>query len=151
MYQTLKCISDSELREEYVKRFTRQKGTQLKSARDSADHLRSVFSEYPTDQEHFAVVYLDGQNKIIKTEVVASGTINTAAIYPRVLLKRILELQAVSVLISHTHPSGLTDASNSDRTLTKKLQAGLALFDIDIIDHLIIGTDFLSFSDQGLL
>jgi DNA repair protein RadC len=151
MYQTIDSISDSELREVFQKRFTRPSGEQLKSPRESADHLRSVFADYPTDQEHFAVVYLDGQNKIITTEVIASGTINMASIYPRVLLKRILELQAVSVLISHTHPSGLTDPSSSDRALTKKLQSGLALFDIDIIDHLIIGIDFLSFSDQGLL
>ena len=151
MYQTLTSISDTELREEYVKRFTKQNGELLRSSRDSADHLRSVFTEYPADQEHFAVVYLDGQNKIIKTEVVASGTINTASIYPRVLLKRILELQAVSVLISHTHPSGSTSPSSSDRALTRKLHHGLALFDISVIDHIVIGDGYLSFSDQGLL
>jgi len=151
MYQSIESISDSELREEYVKRFTKQNGNQLKSSRESADHLRSVFADYPADQEHFAVVYLDGQNKIIKTEVVASGTINMASIYPRILLKRILELQAVSVLISHTHPSGATTPSSSDRAITRKLRDGLSLFDIDVIDHVVIGDGFFSFSDQGLL
>ena len=151
MYQTLTSISDSELQEEYVKRFTRTSGEQLRSPRESADHLRSIFADHPADQEHFAVVYLDGQNKIITTEVVASGTINMASIYPRILLKRILELQAVSVLISHTHPSGATTPSSSDRALTRKLHDGLALFDISVIDHIIIGDGFFSFSDQGLL
>jgi DNA repair protein RadC len=151
MYQTLESISDSELQEEYVKRFTRISGEQLRSSRESADHLRSVFADYPADQEHFAVVYLDGQNRIITTEVVASGTINTASIYPRILLKRILELHTVSVLISHTHPSGATTPSSSDRAITRKLRDGLALFDIEVIDHLILGEDFFSFSDQGLL
>ena len=151
MYQSLTSISDTELREAYVKRFTKQNGEQLRSSRESADHLRSVFADYPADQEHFAVVYLDGQNKIITTEVVASGTINTASIYPRVLLKRILELHAVSALISHTHPSGATTPSSSDRAITRKLRDGLALFDIDVIDHIVIGDGFFSFSDQGLL
>jgi len=151
MYQTIESISDTELREAYVKRFTKQNGEQLRSSRESADHLRSVFADYPADQEHFAVVYLDGQNKIITTEVVASGTINTASIYPRVLLKRILELHAVSALISHTHPSGATTPSSSDRAITRKLRDGLALFDIDVIDHIVIGDGFFSFSDQGLL
>jgi len=151
MYQTIENISDSELREVFQKRFTRPAGEQLRSPRESADHLRSVFADYPADQEHFAVVYLDGQNKIITTEVVASGTINMASIYPRILLKRILELFAVSVLISHTHPSGSTTPSSSDRALTKKLQAGLALFDISVTDHLVIGDGHFSFSDAGLL
>jgi DNA repair protein RadC len=151
MYQTIESISDSELREEYSKRFTRTSGEQLRSSRESADHLRSVFADYPTDQEHFAVVYLDGQNKIIKTEVVASGTINTASIYPRILLKRILELHGVSALISHTHPSGATSPSSSDRALTRKLRDGLALFDVELLDHIVIGDGFFSFSDKGLL
>jgi len=151
MYQTLTSISDSELREEYVKRFKKQKGKQLKSARDSADHLRSVFADYPADQEHFAVVYLDGQNKIIKTEVVATGTVNTAAIYPREIIKKVLACESVSIMISHTHPSGSVMSSSSDRAVTKKLQTALASIDVDLLDHIIIGDGFFSFSDQGLL
>ena len=130
MTSELKENTDNAIREEFARRFRKQKGEQLSSSRESADHLRSVYADYPEDQEHFAVVYLDGQNKIITTEVVATGTINTAAIYPRILLKRILELQAVSVLISHTHPSGATTPSSSDRALTRKLRDGFALFDI---------------------
>ena len=151
MYQTIESISDSELREEYSKRFTKQKGKQLKSARDSADHLRSIFATYPADQEHFAVVYLDGQNKIIKTEVVATGTINTAAIYPREIIKKVLECESVSIMISHTHPSNCTYPSSSDRAVTRKLQTALSSIDVDLLDHIIIGDGHLSFSDQGLL
>ena len=151
MYQTLESISDSELREEYVKRFTKQNGNQLKSSRESADHLRSIFADYPADQEHFAVVYLDGQNKIIKTEVVASGTINMASIYPREIIKKVLEHECVNLIISHLHPSGNLSPSNSDRAVTKKLQTALSSIDVDLLDHIIIGNGFYSFSDQGLL
>jgi DNA repair protein RadC len=151
MYQTLTSISDTELREEYAKRFTRTSGEQLRSSRESADHLRSVFTDYPADQEHFAVVYLDGQNKIIKTEVVVTGTINMASIYPREIIKKVLECESVSLMISHTHPSGNISPSSSDRAVTKKLQTALASIDVDLLDHIIVGDGFYSFSDQGLL
>ena len=151
MYQSIESISDSELREEYVKRFTKQNGNQLKSSRESADHLRSIFADHPADQEHFAVVYLDGQNKIIATEVVATGTINPAAIYPREIIKRVLEIHGVCIIVSHLHPSGALSPSNSDRAVTKKLQTALSSIDVDLLDHIIIGDGFFSFSDQGLL
>ncbi len=151
MYQSIESISDSELREEYVKRFTKQNGNQLKSSRESADHLRSIFADHPADQEHFAVVYLDGQNKIIKTEVVATGTINTAAIYPREIIKKVLEQEGCSIIISHLHPSGSLAPSSSDRAVTKKLQTALSSIDVDLLDHIIIGDGFFSFNDQGLL
>ena len=151
MYQTLESISDSELREEYVKRFTKQNGNQLKSSRESADHLRSVFSDHPADQEIFAIIFLDGQNKIIATEVVATGTINTAAIYPREIIKKVLGQESCSIIISHLHPSGSLAPSSSDRAVTQKLQTALSSIDVDLLDHIIIGDGFFSFSDQGLL
>jgi DNA repair protein RadC len=151
MYQTLESIPDSELREEYVKRFRRQTGERLNSSRSSASHLRSVFTNHDQDREHFAVVYLDAQNKIIKTEVVMTGTINSAAIYPREIIKKVLEYGTAAVVISHTHPSGSLEPSNSDRALTKKLQMALASIDVDLLDHIIIGDGFCSFADEGLL
>ncbi len=151
MYQSIESISDSELREEYVKRFTKQSGELLRSSRDSADHLRSVFTNHPQDREHFAVIYLDGGHKIVKTEVIATGTINTASIYPREIIKKVLEYEAVAVIISHTHPSGGLTPSNSDRAVTKKIQTALTSIDVEMLDHIIIGNGFYSFSDQGLL
>ena len=65
MYKTLESISDSELREEYSNRFTRQPGSQLKSARESAEHLRAFLSNHPKDQEHFIAVFMNSQNQII--------------------------------------------------------------------------------------
>ena len=151
MNSKLKDIPDNVSREEYVKRFTKQKGSHLRSASDSAGHLRAIFADYPADQEHFAVIHLDGQNGIIKTEVVATGTINSAAIYPREIIKRVLEIESVSIIVSHLHPSGALSPSNSDRAVTKKLQTALSSIDVDLLDHIIIGDGFFSFSDQGLL
>ena len=151
MYQTLESISDSELREEFSNRFTRQPGSQLKSARESAEHLRAFLSNHPKDQEHFIAVFMNSQNQIISTEVISSGSLATAAVFPREIVKRLLALEAGSIIVGHNHPSGETTPSNSDRALTKKLQRGLEAIDVSLLDHLVIGHGFYSFSDQGLL
>ena len=151
MYKTLESISDSELREEYSNRFTRQPGSQLKSARESAEHLRAFLSNHPKDQEHFVAVFMNSQNQIISTEVISSGSLATAAVFPREIVKRLLALEAGAIIVAHNHPSGETTPSNSDRALTKKLQRGLEAIDVSLLDHLVIGHGFYSFSDQGLL
>ncbi len=151
MYQSIESISDTELREEFSNRFTRQPGSQLKSARESAEHLRAFLSNHPQDQEHFIAVFMNSQNQIISTEVISSGSLATAAVFPREIVKRLLALEAGSIIVGHNHPSGETTPSNSDRALTKKLQRGLEAIDVSLLDHLVIGHGFYSFSDQGLL
>ncbi|MBC8193358.1 MAG: DNA repair protein RadC [FCB group bacterium] len=153
MYQSLTSISDSELREEYVKRFTRKVGARLGSARESAEHLRAFLSNHPQDQEHFVVVFLDSQLQIISTELISSGSLATAAVFPREIVKRLLALEAGSIIAGHNHPSGETSPSSSDRALTKKLETALNSIDAQLLDHLIIGSgeNYLSFSDRGLL
>ena len=151
MYQSIESISDTELREEFSNRFTRQPGSQLKSARESAEHLRAFLSNHPQDQEHFVAVFMNSQNQIISTEVISTGSLATAAVFPREIVKRLLALEAGAIIVGHNHPSGETTPSNSDRALTKKLQRGLEAIDVSLLDHLVIGDGFYSFSDQGLL
>ena len=153
MYHSIDSISDSELREEFSNRFTRQPGSQLKSARESAEHLRAFLSNHPQDQEHFVVVFLDSQLRIISTELISSGSLATAAVFPREIVKRLLVLEAGAIIAGHNHPSGETSPSSSDRALTKKLSTALVSIDAQILDHLILGSgeNYLSFSDQGLL
>ena len=151
MYQSIESISDTELREEFSNRFTRQPGSQLKSARESAEHLRAFLSNHPQDQEHFVTVFMNSQNQIISTEVISTGSLATAAVFPREIVKRLLALEAGAIIVAHNHPSGETTPSNSDRALTKKLQRGLEAIDVSLLDHLVIGDGFYSFSDQGLL
>ena len=153
MYQTLESISDSELQQEYVKRFTRKIGARLGSARESAEHLRAFLSNHPQDQEHFVVVFLDSQLQIIETEVISSGSLASAVVFPREIVKRLLALEAGAIIVGHNHPSGSTSPSSSDRALTKKLSTALESIDAQILDHLVLGSgdNFFSFSDQGLL
>ena len=150
MYQTLTSISDTELREEYVKRFTKQVGARLGGAGESAEHLRAFLSNYPQDQEHFCVIFLDSQNRIIATELMNSGSLATAAVFPREIIKRLLALEAGAIICGHNHPSGETVPSSSDRALTKKLANALSYIDAQLLDHIIIGNGFFNlFSSYG--
>jgi DNA repair protein RadC len=147
-------IPDDKLREEWNRRFYLNPGSQLKSARDAAEHLRSVFSNASRDQEHFAVVFLNQQNQILETLIVFTGTLNTSAVYPRELLKLVLKYEAASILIGHTHPSGKVEPSSADKSVTVKIKNLLTNLDVELIDHLIIGNgtvEYFSFADSNLI
>ena len=151
MNSQLTEIPDNVIAEEFVNRFQLKAGDLIKDAASAANHLRAFLSDYARDVEHFIVIFLNNQNRVITTEVVASGTINTSAVYPRQIAIKVLKHESTNVILGHSHPSGETMPSNSDRAVTKKLQTGLAALDIDILDHIIIGEDHYSFADAGLL
>jgi len=147
----LQTLSDNTIREEYKKRFTKKRGDRLQSASDASEHALAFLATLSTDQEHFCVIYLDAQNKIITTELMNSGGLSQAAVFPRIIIKRLLELEAQSIICFHNHPSGEIKPSGSDRALTKKLTTALNSIDCQLLDHLIIGDGFYSFNDRGLL
>ena len=151
MNQLLTDVSDNEIAEEFISRFQLKAGDIIKNAGSAASHLRAFLSDYARDVEHFVVIFLNNQNKVITTEVVASGTINTSAVYPRQIAIKVLKYEATNVILGHLHPSGNSMPSGSDRAVTKKLQTGLTALDIDILDHIIIGEDHYSFADAGIL
>jgi DNA repair protein RadC len=94
---------------------------------------------------------MDAKNKILKIEKLFSGTIATAAVYPREIVKKVLELKATAIILSHNHPSGDITPSASDFVITARIQAALASIDVALHDHLIVGDDFYSFAEHGFL
>jgi DNA repair protein RadC len=144
-------VSDNDLLNEYVKRFTISAGDHIKSSKEAADHFRACLGISPK-QEKFAVCFLNSQNAIIATEVLFEGTLDSSAVYPREVVERVLTLGAGSVIIGHNHPSGNISPSASDRAVTKKLKTALDAIDISLLDHIIVGgKQFFSFSDHHLL
>ncbi|MEK0161293.1 DNA repair protein RadC [Pseudoalteromonas piscicida] len=102
--------------------------------------------------EVFMVLYLDNQNRLIKDEVLFHGTINAASVYPREVVKAALKYHCAAVIFAHNHPSGVAEPSEADKLITKKLQQGLALVDINVLDHLIVaGSHCISFAERGLI
>ena len=144
-------VSDSELLDEYVKRFTISTGEHIKSSKEAADHFRVCFGISPK-REKFVVCFLNSQNAILATEVLFEGTLDSSAVYPREVVERVLTLGAGSIIIGHNHPSGNISPSASDRAVTKKLKTALDAIDISLLDHIIVGgKQFFSFSDHHLL
>jgi len=100
--------------------------------------------------EYFGALFTDQQNRCISSEILFEGTIDRAAVYPRTLIKRALELDAKAMIIFHNHPGGTAFASEQDINLTKQLIAACHTLDIKLLDHfLVVGKDVLSFQEQG--
>ena len=143
-------ISDTEFLEEYKKRFTISSCEAIGSAKEAAFHFRAYLSD-SSKKERFVVCFLNGQHQVLSTEVLFEGSLTTSAVYPREVITRVIELGSAAIVIAHNHPSGLTTPSSSDRAVTKKLQVALSAIDVQLLDHLIIGSDHYSFADNHLL
>ncbi|TNJ45590.1 DNA repair protein RadC [Phaeobacter sp. B1627] len=104
------------------------------------------------DTEQFRVLFLDRKNVLIADEEQARGTVDHVPVYPREVAKRALELNASALILVHNHPSGDPTPSQSDISMTRKVEAALDALGIELHDHLIIGaSDELSFRSEGLL
>jgi DNA repair protein RadC len=79
------------------------------------------------------------------------GTVNGASVYPREIVKQALADNAAGVILAHNHPSGVADPSQADIQITERLKKALALVDIRVLDHVIIGDETLCFSQKGLI
>ena len=112
--------------------------------------LRSQLAALP--HEVFACLFLDNQHRVIAFEELFRGTIDSASVYPREVLKRALAHNAAALILTHNHPSGVAEPSQADLQLTRRLRESLALLDIRVLDHLVIGDgDPVSMAERGLL
>ncbi len=110
-----------------------------------------IHSMRDLQKEVLTVIFLDSSYAILKTEIMAEGTVNVNTVYPREILKRGLELNAVALIIAHNHPSGSLKPSSQDIHLTKTLCLLCSLMQLKLLDHIIIGDGAYSFADQGLM
>ena len=103
-------------------------------------------------REVFLVVLLNGRNQILDIVELFGGTLTTSAVYPREVIKLILEKDAAAVIFVHNHPSGNPNPSKDDQNLTQKLKAACSTIDVQLHDHLIIaGNDYTSMADKGMV
>jgi DNA repair protein RadC len=103
--------------------------------------------------EVFGALWLDAQNRLIGWEELSHGTLTQTSVYPREVVKRALASNAAAVILAHNHPSGIAEPSSADELLTRSLKEALALIDVRILDHFIVGAGAtpLSFAERGLL
>lgn len=98
------------------------------------------------------MLFLDVQHRLIHYAEMFHGTIDSASVYPREVVKEALRLNAAAVIVSHNHPSGSPEPSSADKMLTQRLKEALALVDIRTLDHIIVaGSLATSFAERGLI
>jgi DNA repair protein RadC len=103
-------------------------------------------------QEVFAVLFLDGQHRLVALEEMFHGTLTQTSVYPREIVRRALALNAGAVILAHNHPSGVAEPSCADEHLTQTLKSALQLVDVRVLDHLVVGQGTaISFAERGLL
>ena len=120
------------------------------TSKDIAQYLIAMLKDYT--YEVFAVLFLNRANKINRFEIISRGGITGTVADPRVILKKALEEDATSIVLSHNHPSGNLKPSRADEELTRKIKEAAKYFDIKVIDHIIVSEEgHYSFADNGIL
>lgn len=127
-----------------------QRKNSFTSTKETCEYLRTKLRD--KSRETFLVLFLDNQHQLIKEETLFTGTVNAAAVYPREILKRALDLNANAIILAHNHPSGVPEPSQADRQITARIMDALSLVDIRLLDHIIIGDKLVvSFAERGLI
>lgn len=127
-----------------------ERGDALTSPDDTRNFLMSELSG--RDYEVFACLFLDNKHRVIKFDELFYGTINSASVYPREVVKRALKYNAAALILTHNHPSGIADPSDADIAITKRLVDALSLIDVRVLDHFVIGDGYcVSLTERGLM
>jgi DNA repair protein RadC len=126
------------------------KGRYVSNSHEVYNVMKPVFAEHD-DVESVYCIFLDAKNKIIAIEKMFVGSITASTIYTRELVKHTLALKATALILTHNHPSGCTNPSPEDKTITLKIWIALASIDVALHDHIIVGDGHYSMADADFL
>ena len=103
------------------------------------------------NQEVFYALFFDNRHRIIAEEELFQGTVDSASVYPREVVTRVIHHNASAVILAHNHPSGDVEPSQADIAITARLKQALGLLDVNVLDHFIVGKTVYSFAEHGKL
>lgn len=127
-----------------------ERGDAITSPSATRRFLQSRLRHHP--HEVFACLFLDNRHRIIRFEELFRGTIDAASVYPREVVKRALALNAAAVIAAHNHPSGVAEPSRADERITQRLRDALALVDVRLLDHMVVGDgEPVSLAERGMV
>jgi DNA repair protein RadC len=127
-----------------------RRGDALRSPDDTRRYLQARLADYPF--EVFAALFLDNRHRVIACEELFRGTIDGASVHPREVVRRALAHNAAALILAHNHPSGVSEPSQADHQITLRLRDALALVDVRVLDHLVVGAgECTSLAERGLL
>ena len=122
----------------------------LTSSQLTRQYLKAHFLGQP--YESFVVLFLDNQHRVIEVRELFKGTIDGSMVHPREVVRECLRWNAAAVIFAHNHPSGVSEPSQADTTITRRLKNSLALVDVRTLDHLVVGSDSVtSLAERGLI
>lgn len=125
-------------------------GQPLTNPAETSRYLTLKLSGYKN--EVFCAIFLDNRHRVLSFDELFVGTIDGAAVYPRVVVQRAIEINAAAVIFAHNHPSGIAEPSQADRSITHRLKEALNLIDVRVLDHIVVGNEgTTSFAERGLL
>jgi DNA repair protein RadC len=120
----------------------------LTSPTDVAQFLQMALAQ--EKNEVFAAIFLNNKHKVLSFESLFNGTIDGAAVYPRVVVQQALNCNAAAVIFAHNHPSECCEPSQADRTITTRLKDALALIDVRVLDHFVVSrSEWVSLAQRG--
>jgi DNA repair protein RadC len=147
--KTAKLLAVLELSRRYLDEML-MRSNPLESPDVTEQYLKTVLRDYPN--EVFACLFLDTRHRVIAFEELFHGTIDGATVYPRVVAEKALQHGAAALIVAHNHPSGVSEPSLADQAITRRLKDALALLDIRLLDHFIVGEGTpVSMAARGLL
>jgi DNA repair protein RadC len=127
---------------------TLARGEALSDPATTRRYLAARLRDYP--HEVFGCLFLDNRHRVIEFEELFRGTINGASVHPREVVRQALAHNAAAVILAHNHPSGVAEPSEADRQLTRRLSEALALVDVRVLDHIVIGDgETVAFAERG--
>jgi DNA repair protein RadC len=118
----------------------------------NVDNVRHFLTAQLRHKPHevFAALFLDNQHRLLHYQELFHGTIDGASVYPREVVKRVLQVNAAAIIFAHNHPSGVSEPSQADRHITTQLRDALALVDVRVLDHFVVGDgEITSFAERG--
>tara|TARA_Y100000588_G_scaffold57334_1_gene55238 strand:- start:51 stop:545 length:495 start_codon:yes stop_codon:yes gene_type:complete len=122
----------------------------LTSPTDVAQFLQMALAQ--EKNEVFAAIFLNNKHQVLSFQPLFNGTIDGAAVYPRVVVQQALACNAAAVIFAHNHPSGCCEPSQADRTITTRLKDALALIDVRVLDHFVVSSsEWVSLAQRGWL
>lgn len=145
-YVQLKAVVEMSRRylEEHIKR-----GDALTDVNAVRSYLCHRLRGYP--YEVFSCLFLDNKHRVIEYEEMFRGTIDSASVHPREVIRRAIHHNAAATIFAHNHPSGVAEPSQADHRITDRLKDALGMVDVRVLDHFIIGDEVVSFAERGYI
>lgn len=139
-----------ELARRYLEDLMKRETSALGSSNKMRKYLMYKLGDSPN--EKFACIFMDNKLRVLEYREMFNGTVDSAPIYPREIVKQALSVNAVNLVVAHNHPSGVTEPSYADKYSTELIKSACEIMGIRLIDHYIIsGNKVLSFTEEGLL